>query len=314
MLSTTFSMKRRGFTFLEVVVVIAIIGILSVAAISMFYNTREQATENAEKSIAGSVRSAIGNYAAESMTLERTPMYPEVLDSATDDIASPSNPLFIVLLQPSIKAGWTKISDIHYIGPAETSYVYDNELGTFKIGEPPVVSTASYDFEDGAPEWDERGTYMEVIDGEYVMGDGGWHGQQRTFAGDPGWTDYTVRMTANMEQGNGYGVFFRTTNTDNNTEGYIFQMDPGYGSGAFLMRRWTDDREESPFARAWADPGYDWYGEDHDIQVEVSGDSFNAYIDGELVLSGNDDTYASGGIGMRTWSNTQVSFDDITVE
>ena len=91
-------------------------------------------------------------------------------------------------------------------------------------------------------------------------------------------------------------------------------MDPGYGGGAFLMRRWTDGHEESPFARVWADPGFEWYGVDRDIQVEISGDTFNAYIDGQLVLTGSDDTYASGGIGMRTWSNTLVSFDDISVE
>ena len=308
------SIRRRiGFTILEIVITIAIIGILSVVAMSIFYNTQDSAIESTEKAVAGAIRSGIGNYAAESITLKRDPLYPDVLDTATDDAASLSNPLFTTIIRPPIIQGWTKISDIQYIGPAETSYVYDSVAGTFKIGQPPMSTGAVFGFEDGALEWDEHGSYINVVDGEYVMGNGAGIPEQRTFTGDEGWTDYTVTLTANMEQGDGYGVYFRTTNGDS-PEGYIFQMDPGYGDGAFLMRRWNDGSEESPFAVAWADPSFDWYGMDRNIQVEVSGDTFNAYVDGVLVLTGSDSTYASGGIGMRTWSDTKVSFDDITVE
>jgi prepilin-type N-terminal cleavage/methylation domain-containing protein len=306
--------RRRGFTLLEIVITITMIAMLSVVAMSIFFNMQDPAIESAEKAVASAIRSGIANHAAESVTLSRDPLYPDVLDTATNDAASPTNPLFTGIIEVPIRADWTKISDIQYIGPAETSYVYDKDLGTFKIGQPPVSSVASYDFEDGALEWTEHGSHINVVDGEYVMGNGNRIRQQSTFAGEDGWTDYTVRLTANMEQGNGFGVFFRTTNADNGTEGYIFQVDPGYGRGAFLMRRWTNNREESPFARVWADPDFQWYGVDRDIQVEVSGNTFNAYVDGVRVLTGNDSTYASGGIGMRTWSDTLVSFDDISVE
>ena len=103
------SIRRScGFTILEIVITIAIVGTLSVIAMSIFYNTSDSAIENTEKSVAGSIRSGIGNYAAESVTLRRDPLYPDVLDTATDDTASPTNPLFTEIIEVPIMQNWAR--------------------------------------------------------------------------------------------------------------------------------------------------------------------------------------------------------------
>lgn len=128
------------------------------------------------------------------------------------------------------------------------------------------------------------------------------------FSGD----DYTVNVgKANLAQGKGYGVYFRTQDYKK-PNGYIFQYDPGWGGGAFLFRKWVNGHELSPFAVQRA-PGFDWHGEDHNIQLVVEGDTFKAYVDGQEMLSASDSTYSEGGVGFRVWDRTKVCFDDLSI-
>lgn len=120
-------------------------------------------------------------------------------------------------------------------------------------------------------------------------------------------TDYTIHLEdVVLNKGNGYGVYFRTAlGQGNQYNGYTFQYDPGYGSGAFLMRKWVNGKELPPFAVASA-PNFDFYGELHDIDVIVSGSTYTAKIDGVVVLVGHDSSYTSGGAGLRAWDSTNV--------
>jgi len=128
-------------------------------------------------------------------------------------------------------------------------------------------------------------------------------------------TDYSVMLNdANLSSGSGYGVAFRAVNTPNGMNGYVFQYDPGYYPGAFIIRKWVNGRELSaPIAVAKA-PGYDWYGSPRDIEVVVEGDTFTAYVDGVEVLTATDSTYATGGTGLRTWDSTKVCFDQFGMQ
>lgn len=126
-------------------------------------------------------------------------------------------------------------------------------------------------------------------------------------------SDYTVNISGvNLNRGNGYGIFFRATNTDRRQNGYIFQYDPGYGSGAFLFRKWVNGRETAPFARVFV-PGYQWHGTPRYVQVKVEGNTFTAFVDGEPVLTATDDTYSEGSAGLRTWNGTDVCFDNFSL-
>jgi len=125
--------------------------------------------------------------------------------------------------------------------------------------------------------------------------------------------DYTIKLSdTQLDTGNGYGIFFRGTEMDGRTDGYIVQYDPGWGGGAIIMRKWINGRELPPFAVKRM-PGYDWYGESHDMQLNVEGNTFTFILDGEEVLVGQDDTYTEGGVGFRSWDGTEVCFGDLTI-
>ena len=165
-------------------------------------------------------------------------------------------------------------------------------------------------FSDGFD--DLSGWFVER--GKWRVSDGllhGGRGEGRIYR-DVDADDYTITIDgASLAKGRGYGVFFRT-DPGPPMNGYSFQYDPGWGAGAFVMRKWVHGHELSPFAVARA-PGFDWYGEDRQVQVGVDGDHFTAIIDGEIVLEGSDDTFGSGGIGLRTWGGSDVSFDGVVV-
>jgi len=126
------------------------------------------------------------------------------------------------------------------------------------------------------------------------------------------YSNYAIRIrVALLQQGNGYGVYFRATNFDR-VDGYTFQFDPGYAS-SFIFRKWVRGNELSPFAVARA-PGFNWWGTSYQIAVLVNGNTFTAYVDGNQVLTGRDDTYTHGGVGFRTWDASQVCFDDLSID
>ena len=49
------------------------------------------------------------------------------------------------------------------------------------------------------------------------------------------------------------------------------------------------------------------------LEVTTNGSSFTAKIDGQVVLTGTDSSYASGQAGVRVWSGGHASFDNVKV-
>lgn len=175
-------------------------------------------------------------------------------------------------------------------------------------------------FDDGAEDrwYIAEGEYFDFEDGSLTIGKGkGNSGEHRIFSGDETWDDYTIEVDAILERGSGYGVYFRAMNPDA-ANAYIFQYDENYGSGAFLFRKIVDGKEQPPFARVFVrdtefGKHFDWYGTERKITLEVNGDEFRAYVDGVLVVTGVDDSYPSGMVGLRTWGNTSAVFSEIRV-
>lgn len=125
--------------------------------------------------------------------------------------------------------------------------------------------------------------------------------------------DYVIHLTgATLTSGNGYGVYFRLQGVSETPSGYVFQFDPG--ASGFVFRRWTNGVERTIAYKR--DLTYDYYGEPHDIDIQVIGDRFEAYLDGEFLLSATDSTYpiGTGGVGFRTWSNARVCFENLTID
>lgn len=154
----------------------------------------------------------------------------------------------------------------------------------------------------------------KVVSGKWSVRNGklyGGPGEGRIFT-DISADNYVITLhSATLEQGNGYGVFFRVTNTPR-FNGYSFQYDPGYK--AFIYRKWVNGYElNPPFAVARA-PNYEWHGYPRDIQIVVKGNTFTTYVDGHPVLTATDNSYPEGGIGLRVWDATEANFDAISVD
>ena len=126
-------------------------------------------------------------------------------------------------------------------------------------------------------------------------------------------SDYQVTMSnALLTSGNGYGVYFRATNSPAGLNGYAFQYDPG--ANGFVIRKWVNGVEIfSPTLAQVSNPGYSWYGQAHNLSVKVVGSTFTGYVDGVAVITAQDSTFTSGGTGIRTWDSTVLCTSGLSV-
>jgi Flp pilus assembly pilin Flp len=180
------------------------------------------------------------------------------------------------------------------------------------VDEIDVLYNESFDSLDN---WDLRNTGWVIVDGELRNEEDGEH-QAKT--GDDTWDNYTITIgSADLQQGNGYGVYFRVHN-EPDFNGYAFQFDPGYRggrspNGSFIIRKITNGRESPPIAHASAPLDHEWYNQVRRLVINVRDDTFTVFMDGEKILTGTDDSYPRGRIGLRTWDSTRASFDNLSV-
>ena len=122
---------------------------------------------------------------------------------------------------------------------------------------------------------------------------------------------YTIEFTGNLFSGNGWGFYFGADlASDNKVTGMNFQFDAGYGGGAYLLRKWVNDKE-SVVARYQTSLDLN---SDHDFVLNISSTGFTAFQDGIEVLKYSGDMNLAGSmIGIRTWSASQSGFSDLTV-
>lgn len=137
--------------------------------------------------------------------------------------------------------------------------------------------------------------------------------EARLSFGDAAWKDYDVTLNATLKSGNGYGVYYRADGKAA-ISGYCFQYDPGWGGGAFLVRKVVNGAESGPIAVARMPAGFPIYGSSHQIKVVVSGASQKIYVDSVEVLSFSDATFSAGSAGLRAWDSTKAGFDSVVVK
>ncbi len=120
-------LQRKGFTFIELVMVIVILGILAVVAIPKYYDLTGSANTASEQGVVGGVRAGIATYFAQNKA------FPATLDAAANAACTSSNVCFgTVLSQGGIISQWTKASATTYTGPAGTTYTYTAATGSFQ--------------------------------------------------------------------------------------------------------------------------------------------------------------------------------------
>lgn len=132
-------MKRkissRGFTLIELVMVIVILGILAATAVPKFSDLSQKAKRSAIVGVVGGVKAGIGIFQAGALVNDKTNGdlyntvattalgYPTTLDAASGD-ATVGNPYFVnVLGQGGVTENWTKAS-LAYSAIADSTYTY----------------------------------------------------------------------------------------------------------------------------------------------------------------------------------------------
>ncbi len=156
----------------------------------------------------------------------------------------------------------------------------------------------------------------QVTRGEWLWSDDGLtntkHGENRIFIDTlVGLNDYTVSLSANLHEGQGWGMFFGSNlDSQNKISGFNFQYDPGWGDGAYLIRKWDSDKE-SVLSSVRTDLDYDIV---HDFLFQVSNNSITVQQDGTEIIRYNGLLEPEGTLlGLRTWSGSTASFTSMSV-
>lgn len=119
--------NKKGFTLVELVLVIAILGILAVAALPQFINISTQARQASRDGVTGAVRSGIVLFRANDLVVNGAPgNWPATLDGvAAGATASAAAPFFGTVLTTGVAdANWSK-------GATVATYIYNDGTTTY---------------------------------------------------------------------------------------------------------------------------------------------------------------------------------------
>ena len=119
-------MNRKGFTLIELILVIAILGILAVSALPKFLDLSTNAEQAARDGVVGAVRSGIALYRANDMVSGNgAGNYPASLEAG-------STCCFNNILTNPVASDWSENSGVYTYAPTGTSYTYNATNGTFQ--------------------------------------------------------------------------------------------------------------------------------------------------------------------------------------
>lgn len=129
-----------GFTLIELVMVITVLGALAVIAIPQYFNLQLQAKTAGERGIVGGVRAGVMTQVANNAINNTSPIFPLALDAVdtTGGIVpcNTTNPCFLNVIPGGITEDWVKTQDASasYTGPETAGarvYTYSNTDGSF---------------------------------------------------------------------------------------------------------------------------------------------------------------------------------------
>lgn len=145
------------------------------------------------------------------------------------------------------------------------------------------------DFETGIrPEWEMRGNYG-LVNGDFVVENEYFEG----YLGDQSWDDYEVNM--DLAFVTGFQMPLRIQDQDN----YML-FEWFYENGCFF--RWSKvirgETIEIPASVVKFQGCCDWCT-NYNLRVEILGDTYRTFLNGDQRLMFIDSTYTRGGLGLK---------------
>jgi prepilin-type N-terminal cleavage/methylation domain-containing protein len=128
---------KKGFTLIELVLVITILGILAISALPSFINISTQAEQASRDGVVGAIRAGVALQRANDLVTNGPPgTYPASLDAVANATAcSSTNPCFTTVLTQGVTDGsWNKTNATTYTftdGTSTFTYTYSAANGTF---------------------------------------------------------------------------------------------------------------------------------------------------------------------------------------
>lgn len=122
-------MNRKGFTLIELILVIAILGILAVSALPRFLDLSDEAEAAARDGVVGAVRAGIAIYHADAIVNNTTPVWPATLDSNADAACATC---FSTVLESPVSGDWSKALLVYTYTPTSDTFTYVPATGVFQ--------------------------------------------------------------------------------------------------------------------------------------------------------------------------------------
>ena len=139
--------NEKGFTLIELVMVIVILAILAAVALPRYFDLAARANDSAEQGVVGGVRAGIQTFFANG----NPPAFPLTLDGATSGANSPcttTNSCFTtVLAQGGITDGTTNAAGVRsgWFKTSATTYTHNGTNASLYTYTPPVVPAGAND-------------------------------------------------------------------------------------------------------------------------------------------------------------------------
>lgn len=327
---------KRGFTLIELIIVLSILSIISAIAMPRYSNIIGRQKEKACLVSRKHIIDTYHNYKL---------IYPELEFSDFMDSDNINRYLKISVIEGKIKCpgGGTYtvernklICSIHGL-----SYVDINTSEVYSY------NFTSEDFEENSID-----NLLQLKSGwKWSRQDGLYNddtGEQRVFLDNE--LDYykmstlikldgdVVNNNGTMKNSCGYGIIFESHTVDEGDNrakdtSYIFQFDPGYNGGKFILRERVNGSEKTPFlvinpseVLPETEIDKDFWLAEHEIEVEVteyseSEKQIKIFIDNieitenqdpsKLIIDKIDNTNS---VGYRTWVNSNAYVKDLIIE